>query len=77
VNAHSLMWINPVRGQANIGRSKFAESSPMIEYAIFMVMVIFTVGFAWLWFIEQKKKRTRREALERAKKRGDGYDGGT
>jgi MFS-type transporter involved in bile tolerance (Atg22 family) len=41
----------------------------MIEYAIFIVMVIFTVGFAWLWFTEQKKKRTRREALERAKKR--------
>jgi len=35
----------------------------MIEYAILIVMVIFAIGFAWLWFIEQKKKRMRREAL--------------
>jgi preprotein translocase subunit YajC len=35
----------------------------MIEYAILIVMVIFAAGFAWLWFIEQKKKRKRREAL--------------
>jgi len=37
----------------------------MIEYAMFMVMVITAIGFAWLWFIEQKKKRTRKEALRR------------
>jgi len=35
----------------------------MIEYAILIVMVTFAVGFAWLWFIEQKKKRKRKEAL--------------
>jgi cbb3-type cytochrome oxidase subunit 3 len=33
----------------------------MIEYAILIVMVIFTLGCAWLWFIEQKKKRKRKE----------------
>ena len=32
---------------------------PMIEYAIFIVMVIVTIGFAWLWLIEQPKKRKR------------------
>jgi cbb3-type cytochrome oxidase subunit 3 len=36
----------------------------MIEYAILIVMVIFAIGFAWLWFIEQKKKRMRNEALQ-------------
>ena len=34
----------------------------MMEYAILIVMVIFAIGFAWLWFIEQKKKRMRKEA---------------
>ena len=34
----------------------------MIEYAILIVMVIFAIGFAWLWFIEQKRKR--KEALQ-------------
>jgi len=33
----------------------------MIEYAILIVMVIFAIGFARLWFIEQKKKRKRKE----------------
>jgi len=42
----------------------------MIEYAILIVMVISTIGFVWLWLIEQKKKRTRKEALQRAKKPG-------
>jgi hypothetical protein len=36
----------------------------MIEYAILIVMVIFAIGFAWLWFIEQKKKRRIKEALQ-------------
>ena len=27
----------------------------MIEYAILIVMVISTIGFVWLWLIEQKK----------------------
>ena len=36
----------------------------MIEYVAFIAMVIFAVGFAWLWFIEQKKKRKRKEALQ-------------
>ena len=39
----------------------------MTEYAILMVMVIAAAGFAWLWFIEQKKKRTRKEALQQKK----------
>ena len=38
-----------------------AEGAPMIEYAIFVVMVIFTIGFAWLWLIEQQKKEARRK----------------
>jgi len=29
----------------------------MIDYAIFVVMLIFTIGFAWLWLIEQQKKK--------------------
>jgi preprotein translocase subunit YajC len=29
----------------------------MIEYAILIVMVVFAIGFAWLWVIEQRKKR--------------------
>jgi hypothetical protein len=37
----------------------------MLEYAIFIVMVIFTIGFAWLWVIEQQKKRKRKEALRK------------
>jgi MFS-type transporter involved in bile tolerance (Atg22 family) len=36
----------------------------MIEYVIWIVMVIFATGFAWLWFIEQKKKRKKEEALQ-------------
>jgi len=34
------------------------------EYAIFVAMVISIMGFAWLWLIEQKKKRKRKEALQ-------------
>jgi len=34
----------------------------MMEYAIFIAMVIVTIGFAWLWLIEQQKKRKRNEA---------------
>ena len=34
----------------------------MIEYAILIVMVTFAIGFACLWFIEQKKKRNRKES---------------
>jgi cbb3-type cytochrome oxidase subunit 3 len=36
----------------------------MIDDAILIVMAIFAIGFAWLWFIEQKKKRKRKEALQ-------------
>jgi hypothetical protein len=36
-----------------------------MEYAIFVAMVIVTIGFAWLWFIEQQKKRRRKEALRK------------
>ena len=36
----------------------------MIEYAVLIVMVIFAAGFAWLWFVEQKKRRKRKEALQ-------------
>ena len=35
----------------------------MIEYAILIVMVVFAAGFAWLWVIEQRKRR-RRKALQ-------------
>jgi hypothetical protein len=34
----------------------------MTEYIIFIVMVIFAVGFAWLWLIEQQKKAKRKQA---------------
>ena len=37
----------------------------MIDDAILIAMVIFAVGFAWLWFIEQKKKRKRKEVLQK------------
>jgi hypothetical protein len=37
----------------------------MMEYAIFIAMVIVTIGFACLWVIEQKKKRKRKEALRK------------
>ena len=33
----------------------------MIEYAIFIVMVVFATGFAWLWVIEQRKRQKRKE----------------
>jgi hypothetical protein len=39
----------------------------MIEYAILIVMVMSAIGFAWLWFVEQKKKRERREVLHQKK----------
>jgi hypothetical protein len=39
----------------------------MIEYALLTVMVIAAAGFALLWVIEQKKKRTRKEALQQNK----------
>ena len=35
----------------------------MIECAILIVMVVFAIGFAWLRFIEQKKKRKKREVF--------------
>ena len=34
----------------------------MTEYIIFIVMVIFAIGFAWLWLIEQRKKVGRKQA---------------
>ena len=36
-----------------------------MEYAIFIAMVIVTIGFAWLWLIEQQKKRKRKEAFRK------------
>ena len=36
----------------------------MLDDIILIVMITFAVGFAWLWFIEQKKKRKRREAAQ-------------
>jgi preprotein translocase subunit YajC len=36
----------------------------MIEYAILIVMVVFATGFAWLWVIEQRKRRKRKEAIQ-------------
>ena len=35
----------------------------MIEYAILIVMVVFAAGFAWLWVIEQRKRK-KRKALQ-------------
>ena len=32
----------------------------MSEYAIFIVMANLTLGFAWVWFIEQRKKKRRK-----------------
>lgn len=41
----------------------------MTEYAIFIVMMISTIGFAWLWLIEQQKRRRKdarsKEEIER------------
>ena len=61
------MWIKVQvrRGTAILVGERQLRTAPMIEYAILIVMVIFAVGFAWLWFIEQKKKRKRKEALQR------------
>jgi len=39
----------------------------MMDDIISIVMITFAVGFAWLWFIEQKKKRKRKEALPQKK----------
>ena len=36
----------------------------MIEYAILIVMVIFAVGFALLWLIEQKNRKEARRQKE-------------
>jgi hypothetical protein len=36
----------------------------MVDDSILIVMVIFAVGFAWLWFMEQKKKK-RNAALQK------------
>jgi hypothetical protein len=59
------MWIKGLL-QAQADAEHYGLSSPravpMMEYAIFIAMVIVTIGFAWLWFIEQKKKRKRKEA---------------
>jgi uncharacterized membrane protein (DUF4010 family) len=38
---------------------------PMMEYAIFIAMVIVTIGFAWLWLIEQQKKKEKGSASEK------------
>jgi hypothetical protein len=37
----------------------------MTEYAILFLMVLSATGFGWLWLIEQKKKRRRKELLRR------------
>ena len=39
----------------------------MIEYAVLIVMVIFAVGFAWLWFVEQKKRRKEKRSASAKK----------
>jgi hypothetical protein len=43
---------------------KYLRVTPMIEYAILIVMVIFAAGFAWLWLIEQKKRKAARRQKE-------------
>jgi hypothetical protein len=36
----------------------------MIEYTILIGMVIVTIGFAWLWLIEQRKRKEARRKKE-------------
>jgi hypothetical protein len=36
----------------------------MMEYAIFIVMVVAVIGFAWLWLIEQRKRKEARRKNE-------------
>jgi hypothetical protein len=33
------------------------RSGAMTEYVIFAVMLVAVIGFAWLWLIEQRRKR--------------------
>jgi hypothetical protein len=47
----------------NLGRRTLAQGSSDDRVRHLIVMVIFAIGFARLWFIEQKKKRKRKEAL--------------
>jgi hypothetical protein len=65
------MWIKGLH-QAQADAEHYGLSSPravpMMEYAIFIAMVIVTIGFAWLWLIEQKRKRKearRKNEIER------------
>jgi MFS-type transporter involved in bile tolerance (Atg22 family) len=47
----------------NLDRWTLAQGTPMIEYAILIVMVVFAIGFAWLWVIEQRNRK-KRKALQ-------------
>ena len=38
----------------------------MTEYVIFIVMVVFATGFASLWLIEQRKRRTKEASEKRS-----------
>jgi hypothetical protein len=45
-----------------------------MEYAIFIAMVIVTIGFAWLWLIEQQKKRKRKVRKKEIEQRAPDQD---
>lgn len=44
-----------------------AQGVPLTEYAIFIVMIIFITGFAWLWRVEKARRRkdARSKEIER------------
>jgi len=41
----------------------------MMEFAILIVMVIFAVGFAWLWCGSSSKRKSEREKKRFSKRR--------
>ena len=43
----------------------------MMEYAIFIAMVVVTIGFAWLWLIEQQKKERETKRVGKTRLRND------
>ena len=43
----------------------------MMEYAIFIAMVIVTIGFAWLWLIEQQKKEREKKRVGKTRLSND------
>jgi hypothetical protein len=54
--------------KCNLDGLDISWDTPMIEYAILIVMVVFAAGFAWLWIIEQRKRQRRKAILTRRDK---------